>query len=69
MAGVTIQGITKQFGTQIVLENVSLELRSGETVGLVGANGAGKTTLFRLIVGECTPDVGTITSLTRRRIR
>ena len=56
-----IQGVTKQFGTQMVLENASLELNSGETVGLVGANGTGKTTLFRLIVREFEPDFGTFT--------
>ena len=39
----------------------TLELRTGETAGLVGANGAGKTTLFRLIAGEIAPDEGTIT--------
>jgi len=61
MAAVVIQGVTKQFGTQMVLENASLELNSGETVGLVGANGSGKTTLFRLIVREFEPDFGTIT--------
>ncbi len=61
MAAVVIQGVTKQFGTQMVLENVSLELNAGETVGLVGANGTGKTTLFRLITRECDPDFGTVT--------
>jgi len=61
MSAVVIQGVTKQFGTQMVLENASLELNSGETVGLVGANGTGKTTLFRLIVREFEPDFGTIT--------
>jgi ATP-binding cassette subfamily F protein 3 len=65
MAVVTIQGVTKQFGTQVVLAGVSLDLYAGETVGLVGANGAGKTTLFRLIAGEITPDIGTITCMKR----
>lgn len=61
MAAITVQGVTKQFGTRVVLDNVSLEVSAGETVGLVGANGAGKTTLFRLITGELQPDFGTIT--------
>ncbi len=61
MAVVTVQGVTKQFGTQIVLQDVSFELHTGETVSLVGANGAGKTTLFRLIAGEMAPDTGTVT--------
>ncbi|MBI1824920.1 MAG: ABC-F family ATP-binding cassette domain-containing protein [Planctomycetes bacterium] len=61
MAVVNIQNVTKQFGTQIVLLEVSLELISGETVGLVGPNGVGKTTIFRLICGEFAPDLGTVT--------
>jgi ATP-binding cassette subfamily F protein 3 len=61
MAAIAIRGITKQFGTQVVLNEVSLDIQPGETVGLVGPNGAGKTTLFRLIVGETPPDSGTVT--------
>lgn len=61
MAIVTIQGITIQFGTQVVLEDVSFDLHAGETVGLYGANGSGKTTLFRLIAQEFKPDIGKIT--------
>ena len=62
MAIVSVQGVTKQYGTQIVLDQVSFELHHGETVGLIGANGAGKTTLFRTIAGEITPDNGTVTT-------
>ncbi|MHC4063281.1 MAG: ATP-binding cassette domain-containing protein, partial [Planctomycetota bacterium] len=58
MASVVVQNVTKQFGPQVVLENVSLEVHTGELVGLVGANGAGKTTLFKLIVGQESPDTG-----------
>ena len=61
MAAVSIQNVSKQFGTQVVLKDVSLELQSGEIVGLVGANGSGKTTLFRLIAKEILPDKGTVT--------
>ncbi len=61
MAAIAIQNVSKQFATQCVLDAASLELRTGETVGIVGANGSGKTTLFRLIAGELTPDKGTIT--------
>ncbi len=61
MASVVIQSVTKQFGPKVVLENVSLDIHTGETVGLVGANGAGKTTLFRLITGQEQPDIGTVT--------
>ncbi|HNQ24686.1 MAG TPA: ABC-F family ATP-binding cassette domain-containing protein [Phycisphaerae bacterium] len=62
MALVVVQAVSKQFGTQVVLEEVTFDLHAGETVGLVGANGAGKTTLFRLITGEVGPDLGTVTT-------
>jgi ATP-binding cassette subfamily F protein 3 len=61
MGTINIQNVTKQFGGQVVLDNVSIELHSGETVGIVGPNGAGKTTLFRLITGQVRPDLGTVT--------
>lgn len=61
MAAIRLQDVSKQFGTQKVLEGVILELQEGEIAGLVGANGAGKTTVFRLITGEFAPDLGTIT--------
>ncbi len=61
MSAIVVQNVTKQFGVQTVLEDVSLEISAGETVGLVGANGAGKTTLFRLMTREILPDLGTVT--------
>ena len=51
----------KQLGERIVLEDVTLDLHAGETVGLVGPNGAGKTTLFKLIARKLEPDRGTVT--------
>jgi len=61
MPSVVLQNVTKQYGPKVVLENVSLEVRTGETVGLIGANGVGKTTLFRLMTGEEAADIGTVT--------
>src|SRR5688572_28537811 len=61
MGSISIQGVMKQFGGQIVLNDASVELNSGEIVGLIGPNGAGKTTLFRLILGRFEPDLGTVT--------
>lgn len=61
MGTVNVQGVCKQFGGQIVLDQATVEFHTGETVGLVGPNGAGKTTLFKIIEGEMKPDLGTVT--------
>lgn len=60
MALMSINNVTKQFGTQIILEGVSLDLHPKETVGLIGANGSGKTTLFRIMAGLLDPDLGSL---------
>jgi ABC-type multidrug transport system ATPase subunit len=48
---VTIQHVTKTFGDKVALDDVSLDIPSGQVCGLLGPNGAGKTTLFRLLMG------------------
>jgi ABC-type polysaccharide/polyol phosphate transport system ATPase subunit len=45
---------------RLILDNIELELKQGDRVGLLGSNGAGKTTLLRLMAGILTPDSGTI---------
>lgn len=55
-----LRDISKSFGAVQALEGVSLELRAGEVLGLVGDNGAGKTTLVRCIAGIHSPDSGSI---------
>lgn len=61
MGLIRLQNVHKQFGERILLDNVTLELNSGQRVGLVGPNGAGKTTLFKLVAGIAAPDSGTVT--------
>ncbi|MEY4572174.1 MAG: hypothetical protein RLZ10_1400 [Bacteroidota bacterium] len=55
-----IENITKQFHGKYALDDVSLQIESGEIFGLLGPNGAGKTTLIRLINQILTPDSGKI---------
>jgi peptide/nickel transport system ATP-binding protein len=52
--------IFKNFGKRRVVDDVSFEIRKGETLGLVGASGSGKTTLARIVLGLEKPDAGTI---------
>ena len=52
--------ISKRFGPVVALRGVSLSLRQGEVLGLVGDNGAGKSTLISIISGVARPDSGQI---------
>lgn len=58
MSTVSFKQITKRFGAVVALENVSLDVNSGELLALVGPSGCGKTTLLRLIAGLEDPDAG-----------
>jgi ABC-type uncharacterized transport system ATPase subunit len=58
---VNLDHVSKSFGETLAVDDVSLRVRPGEIVGLVGENGAGKTTLMRIIAGEIAPDRGTVT--------
>jgi ATP-binding cassette subfamily F protein 3 len=57
----TLADVTKSYGPRTLFENVSLFVARTDRYGLVGPNGAGKSTLFNLILGEESPDSGTIT--------
>ena len=55
-----VEGIDKRYGGIAALDDVSLELREGEVLGLIGPNGSGKTTLFEIISGFQAPDAGAV---------
>jgi len=54
------ENITKRYGSVIALEDVSVNFRSGEIVGLLGHNGAGKSTLVKILTGDVRPDGGQV---------
>jgi ABC-2 type transport system ATP-binding protein len=57
---IEVNAVSKSYGKQIVLDNVSLTVTQGEVFGLLGPSGAGKTTLIRLITGAETCDAGAV---------
>lgn len=54
------EGITKRFGDKQILNHFSLTVQRGERVAFVGPNGVGKTTLLKMLLGQETPDEGTV---------
>ncbi|HRI33446.1 MAG TPA: ATP-binding cassette domain-containing protein [Saprospiraceae bacterium] len=55
-----IESLSKSFGNQKAVDNISFEVRSGEIVGFLGPNGAGKTTTMKMLTQYISPDHGTI---------
>lgn len=55
---IVLEGISKSFGDQAVLTDVSLDVQEGETVAVIGASGVGKSVLLKTIVGLLVPDSG-----------
>lgn len=55
-----LRGVTKRYGTNLALNNLSLSLHPGEVVALLGPNGAGKTTAVRLLLGLISPTAGDV---------
>jgi len=54
------QHISKSFGTDVILENVSFHIENHEKAAIVGINGAGKSTLLKIIIGELPADLGEV---------
>ena len=60
MVLLTLQNVTKAFGLNVILNDVSLTLKEGQRLGLVGVNGSGKSTLMKIIAGDMQQDSGDI---------
>jgi ABC-2 type transport system ATP-binding protein len=58
---VEVRGLTKRFGSQLAVDDVSFDLPTGKVVGFLGPNGAGKSTTLRMIIGLTAPSGGTAT--------
>ncbi|ABD79680.1 energy-dependent translational throttle protein EttA [Saccharophagus degradans] len=57
---IEFKGVSKGYGKELLIDNLSFSIPKGAIVGIVGGNGAGKSTLFRMIAGQEQPDSGTI---------
>lgn len=56
----SLNGLSKRFGTVVANDDVNLDLHEGEVLALLGENGAGKTTLMNMLFGHYMPDAGTV---------
>lgn len=57
---ISVCNVSKAFGNQVVLSDVSIEIADGETIGIVGPSGAGKSVLLKIITGLMSADSGTV---------
>ena len=60
MIALSASDLTLEFGTDVILKDISFSVNDGDRVGIIGVNGAGKTSLFRIITGKYTPDAGAV---------
>src|SRR5206468_10382253 len=59
-AMLTVSQLSKSYAGRPLFDDVSIQVNRGDRIGLVGPNGAGKSTLFALLLGDASPDKGTI---------
>lgn len=58
----SVENISKSFGTRVLFENISFGINEGQKIGFIAKNGTGKTSLLKIISGEDVPDTGMVTS-------
>lgn len=57
---IQLQNVSKAFKGQLAVQNLNLQVKEGEILGLLGANGAGKSTTINMLLGFLPPDSGTV---------
>ncbi len=57
---IRVSGVSKSYGTRIILDNVNLNVKKGEILGIIGSSGSGKTTLLNIIIGFINPEEGSV---------
>lgn len=60
MKGIVLQGITKSYDNEVILDNLNLKIPGGKFFALIGPSGSGKTTILRMIAGLEIPDTGSV---------
>jgi phospholipid/cholesterol/gamma-HCH transport system ATP-binding protein len=65
---ISVRGLRNSFGEQLIHENLDLDVRRGEIIGVVGGSGTGKSVLMRSIIGLQTPDEGEIDVLSENMV-
>ncbi len=64
---IELKGVSKTFGSQVILDNVDLTIYRGEALGIIGPSGTGKSTILRIIAGLLPPDSGEVYVLGKKR--
>ena len=57
---ITVRNVSHGYGDRTLIKDFSLKVQRGDRIGLIGNNGVGKSTLLKILLGEITPDVGTV---------
>ncbi|MEI3152487.1 MAG: ATP-binding cassette domain-containing protein [Eubacteriales bacterium] len=60
MVLLSVSGVTVEYGTDVVLNNINFSINEGDRLGIVGVNGAGKSALAKIIAGTFSPSAGSV---------
>ena len=64
---IELKGISKSFGSSVILDNVDLNIHKGQALAIIGPSGTGKSTILRIIAGLLKPDAGQVYIKNRKR--